>query len=636
MNFLEIKLQYRNLLRDAAALIKTMGMVEVRALRSLVFTIMMILSFTLIGVAPGSVEAATYYIDGSNGNDSANGSQTSPWRTLNKANRSAKAGDSIIIKAGTYSGQINPQNSGNNGNPITFTNNGSDEVLIAGSGSATPVILAKNYIAVKGLQIKTANPPSGQHTNNVLIYGDYNSITDCQIVGDNDVISEHSSGRRETGIFVAGGMHNRIENNIIKNMSYNGIKLERANRSIVRNNEVVDNYMNSVSLVTNDKDFSGILIENNQLGRNAVSDGIQFNPNFDSSDYSNEKPNQGVIIRGNTIFDSAENGIDLKGTAHILIEDNIIFGGIGNNDGNADNNPDRMGGLGGITKGTVPATEDIIIRRNILYDNLSAIQLFDGWKVYNNTILGNNRDFTGSNSTFTTKVYPQFVGIMARWGVSRVAVKNNIIAGHNSGEICIATTDVQAEIDNNLYYNDSQTYLVDFKSKGNWSKQNLQSWQKTLGGRNNIVGNDQNSIVAPPNFSSNMTLKPTGLKTKDEFSLNSNSAAVDKGGPLTITTNSGSGNIIYVKDAGYFCDGFNAVDGDMIKVGSNNAVKITSVDYGQNMIVVDGKLTWNKGDTISLNYNGKNPDIGALELAGSVASDEVPSPSLRIVVTNDE
>lgn len=56
-----------------------------------------------VALFPNSVSAATYYLSPS-GNDSNNGSSTSPWKTINKANQTASSGDTIILKNGIYQG----------------------------------------------------------------------------------------------------------------------------------------------------------------------------------------------------------------------------------------------------------------------------------------------------------------------------------------------------------------------------------------------------------------------------------------------------------------------------------------------------------------------------------------------------
>ena len=627
MNLLENKLQFRNFLGGAAAdtdHAKRFGL----QLKSLLFVIMLTVFYA--GFIFDTADAAVYFIDKNGGNDSANGSAGSAWKTIAKANQTLKPGDTVIIKKGTYSEGINPQNSGSNGNPITYKSD-TDGVLIVGSGNNYPIQINKNYITIDGLSIKRANLPSGNSAD-ILIYGSNNRIVNCNIINDKDGITQGLSGIHETGIIITKGNYNQIENCLIKNLSFNGIKLNTANHTIIRNNEIADTYANSISITTSYNDYAGILIENNKLSGSFTSDGVQFNGNYQSSDFKHDQSNQGTIIRGNIIYNHAENTIDLKGTKYILIENNILYGGLGDNDGSADNREDRIGGAGAIATGSNATSSDVIIRGNLMYDNNGAILFCNGYKVYNNTILGNNRDYTGSNSNFSPNGVPMFVGISANYAVQNGAIKNNIIAGHNVAEISVNTALAQIDIDYNLYYNDAQTTFVDFKGKGNWNRTTLDQWKNLLLGRNNISGNDQNSIEGSPLFVSKLSLRPTGALNMQSIGLNSNSIAINKGGSLTTTTGSGSGNIIYVKDAGYFCDGYGASEGDMIKVGTNAAVQVMSIDYSKNMIVVNGKISWNVGDDVNLKYNGAKPDIGASEYLNSL----IPSPSLRIVVSNDK
>ncbi len=62
--------------------------------------------FAFLACLSPLAHAATYYLSPS-GNDTANGSATSPWKTISKANGSATTGDTIIFKDGTYTGTGN-------------------------------------------------------------------------------------------------------------------------------------------------------------------------------------------------------------------------------------------------------------------------------------------------------------------------------------------------------------------------------------------------------------------------------------------------------------------------------------------------------------------------------------------------
>ena len=71
------------------------------------------LAFSCVFLARGRASAAEYYVSPT-GSDSNPGTQASPFASLQKANNSAAAGDTIWMRAGTYSstGQITLSKSG--------------------------------------------------------------------------------------------------------------------------------------------------------------------------------------------------------------------------------------------------------------------------------------------------------------------------------------------------------------------------------------------------------------------------------------------------------------------------------------------------------------------------------------------
>ncbi|MCB0246524.1 MAG: right-handed parallel beta-helix repeat-containing protein [Anaerolineae bacterium] len=77
---------------------------------------------------------ATYYV-ATNGNDGNNGTSTStPFATFQKAANIAAAGDTVLVRVGTYNQTVEISNSGSSGNPITFD-------AYPGSGTREAVVL---------------------------------------------------------------------------------------------------------------------------------------------------------------------------------------------------------------------------------------------------------------------------------------------------------------------------------------------------------------------------------------------------------------------------------------------------------------------------------------------------------------
>ena len=106
----------------------------------------------------------------------------------------------------------------------------------------------------------------------------------------------------------------------------------------------------------------------------------------------------------------------------------------------------------------------------------------------------------------------------------------------------------------------------------------------------------------------------TDPKNPLDFALRVGSPQIDQGDFLTLTKLAGSGTVLPVKDAGYFCDGFEMVEGDRIQLsGSPKTAIIKKVDYANNTLILDRSMTWKSGEGVGLPYLGIKPDIGAHE-----------------------
>ncbi|MBN1674042.1 MAG: right-handed parallel beta-helix repeat-containing protein [Kiritimatiellae bacterium] len=110
-----------------------------------------LLPFTTLTAPP---PARTLYVH-PDGDDEGAGTKEQPWRTLAKAGRAARAGDTVLIEPGTYVDTLVPYNSGVGPDArITFKSAGADPVVIDGRG-VMPVgvrILGKAYITLEGFK----------------------------------------------------------------------------------------------------------------------------------------------------------------------------------------------------------------------------------------------------------------------------------------------------------------------------------------------------------------------------------------------------------------------------------------------------------------------------------------------------
>jgi hypothetical protein len=225
----------------------------------------------IVLIAATSAEAKTLYVDRANGNDSvsyaANG-PSAPWATLGRAawgstnrnapnpNEAARAGDTVLVAAGTYSGPgtmdndngptFNPANSGTNGNPIVFAAQGTVNLTL--SSGAGPVIgaLARNYITWRGFTINESSAPPVPDMGPVILDNATGIvIEDCDIIGNPNSTWDDN----HTGIRLEGAPFATIRNNRISNIYNTGVGSNQENGACIQT------YFNT----------SGLLIEHNEI-----------------------------------------------------------------------------------------------------------------------------------------------------------------------------------------------------------------------------------------------------------------------------------------------------------------------------------------------------------------------------------
>lgn len=108
---------------------------------------------------------------------------------------------------------------------------------------------------------------------------------------------------------------------------------------------------------------------------------------------------------------------------------------------------------------------------------------------------------------------------------------------------------------------------------------------------------------------------------KNNYHLSASSPMINAGVHLSkIVSPSGEGQKVEVQDSLFFYDGANIKNqsGDRIVIRSseNKSLQfatILKINRKLNLLTLDKKVSWKKGDLISLPYQGDQPDIGAFE-----------------------
>ncbi|WP_189008137.1 golvesin C-terminal-like domain-containing protein [Paenibacillus marchantiophytorum] len=142
---------------------------------------MLLLFFGTVFGMPMATQAAgnTYYV-ATTGNDSNPGTLSSPFKTIAKATSVMAAGDTCIIRGGTYKEVIQPTTSGTAGNPITYKSYTGETVTISATEKVTGWTLhsgniykapmnwnlgMENQVLVDGELMQIARYPNRTDTN---------------------------------------------------------------------------------------------------------------------------------------------------------------------------------------------------------------------------------------------------------------------------------------------------------------------------------------------------------------------------------------------------------------------------------------------------------------------------------------
>jgi hypothetical protein len=597
-----------------------------RLYKAIKMTIESVLLLVLsIGTAPVVQDNGAVHFVATYGNDSNPGTLGEPWRTIAKANRELLPGETVCIRAGIYNEIIEPLRSGTADNQIRYIGYPGETVRVQGESGTAKVVYLENrsHVVLDRLTISYEGPPPSQDARwpLVLISGDsqHNVIRGCTIKLEGDPLERYRAGHREIGVLIRGGKHNTVEYSHIAGV-WQGIKLQNiAQYNVLQGNTIGQTSGESIVVDSSKGVIQGSLIQGNFLEGSITSDGIQTHADYDLSQEAQktDTSNRGIVIRDNIIRYHGENAIDLKAASNVVIEGNVIYGVIGSNNGPLEGW--NHNAIGTISRGSNKSAKDVIIRNNLIYDSSAGIKADEGYKIYGNTIVANNRDYAGPDSDWTSANRPAFWGILQREiGEGRIAIQNNIMVGHNGVEVALRLTEAQTErnhIDKNLYYNPRGVFFADYTAGGDWESLTFTQWQRRLRAYESVTGDDESSLIADPLFV-NAPERPVGEHDQFDFHLRDGSPAIDAGGPLTKAVGAGSGNQVRVEDAGYFFDGYGVTEGDLIQIGRNSPVRVTSVDYENDVITIDRNVSWKSGDGVGLPYRGPAPDLGAYEYEG--------------------
>jgi len=547
----------------------------------------------LILLSPAAM-CAEYFVSPA-GNDSSPGTENSPWRTIDKANRSALAGDTINIRQGEYNEVIYPVFSGRAGSPIRYKAYAGEKVVISNpppdeSGTRTAIDLdGRNFIEIDGLRVDGKRLSGGGKDSNVDAFikfnnSDFNTIKNCFFQYANGWAGVHISG---------GSDFNRFLNNSF---------------DAVGTNHIPDGYTNAgedrgdIMVI---KHASHNIVQGNSFSRGG-HDTLAVIGSFN-------------VIRGND-FNGKWTGTDSPGArAAGDLSGNIKYGvpeprGFNlfelNTVRNAAASGDNPANNGMKIQGT-----NQIVRGNYFFDNIATavvaatrtgkIESVRHNRIYNNTFFNNN-------SLFIYRDYDNLLPFNDNiW-------KNNLVADHKSGTQARILIDVSASINPNATNDMNETVLAGniFEPTSNGTI-NLQvafagqSITEEIGWyEQRFPKNVYNNRISTINFLNTSARSPAG------FQVQAGSPAIDTATALTRTVGAGTGRLVRIEDARYFYDGFgiSGETGDMIVIADELPAEIIGIDYVRNELELARSIKWSDNAPVNLQHVGSGSDVGAHEI----------------------
>ena len=297
--------------------------------------------------------ARVFYVSVS-GSDSNPGSQSQPWRSIQKAAKSLVAGDTVYVRGGVYNESVRISNSGTQSQPIRFLAYPGETPVIDGNNYQLPTVywgvlleISGNYIQVSGLEIRYSNwmgvVLSGQHDlasnmnvhhsreTGMLVSGDYGIVENSRVwqnANRNETNTPYGQGGWATGLSAARHPNYAVlRGNTIYNNWGEGLSTFEANGTVMEDNVVYDNWSTNVYI----SDATNVLLQRNLVygsDNSLIKSGSRIGIEMGDEVYN--PPSSNITIINNLVYGNYRNffwwqGNKGGGLLNVLIANNSFI-----------------------------------------------------------------------------------------------------------------------------------------------------------------------------------------------------------------------------------------------------------------------------------------------------------------------